>query len=335
MPEVVSPVIQAAQQYQAELARGEAAAMGRLIEAFQRAWVRLEAQLTALLGEIGRTPSAPTGGQLAKLARYKALMTQLGNELMGLQALTTNEVERAVELGITLGGESVGSMLNSILTGSTTRLSVGFNRLPVETIKALLGFLKPGSALYLRLSLMAPGVADEVAKAIIQGVTLGWNPRKIAAAVRQAFGIGLSDALRFVRTAQLWAYREANRATMLANSDVVSGWVWNADLGDPRTCMSCVAMHGTVHPVEEVLNDHHNGRCTAVPLAAGFDNPVKELGTEWFGKQSEAAQREMMGPGKYEAWRDGKFGLEQLSRVYEDPVYGLMRNEASLMELVN
>jgi len=25
-------------------------------------------------------------------------MTQLGNELMGLQALTTNEVERAVEL---------------------------------------------------------------------------------------------------------------------------------------------------------------------------------------------------------------------------------------------
>ena len=37
-------------------------------------------------------------GGLAKLARYKALMTQLGNELMGLQALTTNEVERAVEL---------------------------------------------------------------------------------------------------------------------------------------------------------------------------------------------------------------------------------------------
>jgi hypothetical protein len=69
-------------------------------------------------------------------------------------------------------------------------------------------------------------------------------------------------------------------------------------------------------------------------MVKGFDNPVKEIGTEWFGKQSEAAQRAMLGPGKYAAWRNGKFGLEQLSAIREDNVYGPMRVEQSLKELI-
>lgn len=333
MPEVLSPVIQVAQQYQAQLARGEMAAAGRLIDAYQRAYVRLSAQIEALLMQAAAAGGKLSMGQLTRLERYKTLMGQLMQELAGFQALTANEIEIASELGITLGSESMGRMISALLKGDTS-LAVGFNRLPVEAIKTLLGFLEPGGPLYKRLVLLAPNTAEAVMQAIIQGVTLGWNPRKIAAAVQQAFGRGLSDALRFVRTAQLWAYREANRANMLANRDVVDGWVWFASLGDPRTCMSCVAMHGTPHPVEEVLNDHHNGRCTAVPMVKGFDNPVKEIGTEWFGKQSEAAQRAMLGPGKYAAWRDGKFGLEQLSAIREDSVYGPMRVEQTLKELI-
>jgi hypothetical protein len=121
---------------------------------------------------------------------------------------------------------------------------------------------------------------------------------------------------------------------MVANANVVEGWIWVAALGDPGTCMSCVAMHGTVHPVYEPLNDHYNGRCRQAPKAVGFDNPVDEVGTEWFEQQSEAFQRQALGPGKYEAWRDGAFELNALTTEQTDAVYGPMRVETPLWKLL-
>jgi hypothetical protein len=187
--------------------------------------------------------------------------------------------------------------------------------------------------LYDRLRQLAGVNAQHVADAIIQGITLGWNPRKTAAAVRGAFGRGLADALRFVRTAQLWTYRESNRASMVANQDVLEGWVWNTSF-DKRTCMSCVVMHGTIHPVEETLNDHHNGRCVAIPLVKGFPPVIEETGIAWFEKQSEATQRAMMGREYYEAWKGGAYQLSEMTTVHRDDVYGDMRTEARLWQLL-
>jgi hypothetical protein len=40
-----------------------------------------------------------------------------------------------------------------------------------------------------------------------------------------------------------------------------------------------------------------------------------------------------MGPGKLEAWRDGKFTLADVPVTRPDDVYGQMRNEKTLAEL--
>jgi len=114
---------------------------------------------------------------------------------------------------------------------------------------------------------------------------------------------------------------------------VLDGWVWHADLGSGRTCMSCVAMHGTQHGVGEVLNDHYTGRCAAVPVVRGFENPVEQTGEEWFAAQDEATQRSLLGV-KYTAWSEGKFGLADIPGITVDEVYGPMRVEKSLRELV-
>jgi hypothetical protein len=67
----------------------------------------------------------------------------------------------------------------------------------------------------------------------------------------------------------------------------------------------------------------------------GFDRIIEEgSGEEWFNAQSEATQRDMLGPGKYEAWKDGKFEFGDLSKTVDDPVYGPMRQEATLKELM-
>lgn len=325
----VSPVLVASRNYQAQLDRLEQQAAQRLINNYVKSWARLEAMLNKLLLEIGT--NIPTQGQLTRMTRYKALIDQIAAELAGLQALTGNEIGAAGEL-IRLGEQHARELIGLGL-GGTTQVAGMFNVLPVAAIETILGFLDPAGPLYDRLRNLAGVNAKFVADAIIQGITLGFNPRKVARLVQDAFGRGLADALRFVRTAQLWTYREANRASMVANQSVLQGWVWNASFDD-RVCMSCVVMHGTVHPVEETLNDHHNGRCVAIPLVRGFDNPVQQTGLDWFSQQSEATQRALMGPGKYDAWQEGKIRLEQLTEERQDDVYGLMRGEPSLKQLL-
>jgi SPP1 gp7 family putative phage head morphogenesis protein len=325
-----SPVLATVARYRAQLAAKEAAALNRLASNYARSWKRLDALLSALLLQIGDKP--PTAGQLMRMERYQTLMEQIAAELAGLQTLTANEVDQAGQLGITLGSQAARDLISTTITGGP-EIAGMFNVLPKDAIEALLGFLDPAGPLYARLMLLAPTVTEWVAQAIAEGVTLGYNPRKIARMVQDAFGRGLTDALRFVRTSQLWAYREANRATMVANSEVVTGWVWHSAL-DERTCGSCIAMHGTEHTVDETLNDHHNGRCAMVPLVKGYQNPVEESGVDWFSRQPEAVQRQLLGPGKYDAWKAGKFDLSQLPTEHIDDIYGPMRVEQTLKELL-
>jgi hypothetical protein len=98
--------------------------------------------------------------------------------------------------------------------------------------------------------------------------------------------------------------------------------------------MSCVAMHGTLHPVDERMNDHHNGLCVPLPAVEGFPNPVEESGEDWFRRQSAGVQRQMMGPGKLDAWNQGLVQIGQMSGVREDDVYGPMRYELPLKALI-
>jgi hypothetical protein len=206
-----------------------------------------------------------------------------------------------------------------------------FKGLESGVVKQLLKFLDPESALYARLKLITDGTIDAVVRTIIDGVGSGFNPRKIASMIQDAFARGLTDALRNTRTVQIWSYRESARANYIA-SDIVKGWYWWAELDD-KVCMSCVAQHGTLHPLDEKLDDHDNGRCAAIPYIPNItDEPT--TGEAWFTSLPDAQQKSMMGAGRYQAWKDGKFEFLQLSRQHEDERYGTMRYEASLKYLL-
>jgi len=317
-----SPLLDTVRRYRARLDALEVQSTARLVANYQSSWRRLDGMLSALLLEIG--DAAPTRAQLLRMERYRTLMAQITNELLGLQALTGTEIDLAAEAAIDAAVRAVAEMIG---------MQAGFNALPRSAIISLLGFLDPGGALYARLRLLAGTAAEAVSQAMIEGITLGFNPRKIARMVQEAFARGLSDALRFVRTAQLWAYREAHRAQYIANQDIVEGWQWVCALDD-RACMACVAMHGTVHAVGELLNDHHNGRCAMAPIVRGFDRPVTQTGVEWFEAQSEAVQRRMMGGQHYRAWRAGRFQIADYPDTHENDVYGEMRVVKPLWKLL-
>lgn len=187
---------------------------------------------------------------------------------------------------------------------------------------------------------------DQVSQHIIDGIAVGMNPRTIAAALQRnlqdSLGTGLNWVMTTVRTAQIKSYQTATHANYLANSRIVPEWIWYAIL-DSRTCMSCVAKHGSVHPVTEIMQDHHNGRCAPIPktitykaLGINLPDPIGEIpsGQAWFDAQPESTQRQMMGPGKYDAYKAGKFEFGQLSMSYQDDVYGELIKKATLKELV-
>lgn len=92
-------------------------------------------------------------------------------------------------------------------------------------------------------------------RALIWGTVQGRNPREMAARmVREVQGVfngGLTRAMVIARTEMIDAYRNAQLEFDKANKDVLAGWQWQAELSSGRTCRSCLAMHGTLHDIEE------------------------------------------------------------------------------------
>lgn len=65
----------------------------------------------------------------------------------------------------------------------------------------------------------------------------------------------------------------------------------------------------------------HN--CTMVPTINGREASRSwTTGREWFEEQSPEVQKKILGPGLFQAWRDGKIGLEDVPVLHEDLVWG-------------
>lgn len=323
------PVIVASNKYREQLARQDAQALTRLGETYARIYSRLNDKIELLIVQIG--DEQPTQGQVVRLERYKALMQQTAEELQRFQGVLAEEILRSVDANIPLGELHARQLLSTSLVGNAS-IAGQFNVLPKSTIESILGFLSPDSPLYAKIQELAPFTADEVTRAIVEGVGLGYNPRKIAKQIENAYGQGLTNALRMTRTVQLYSYREASRASYIANEDVLEGWYWGARL-DSSTCISCISQHGTLHPLTERLNDHHNGRCAMIPAVKGFPPPLSMQGEEWFNKQSEADKVRQMGKGMYEAYKAGKFSFSDISGTHKDEIYGDMRVARPLKDL--
>jgi hypothetical protein len=341
--------IDAARKFRIELAQMEAQAAERMGRIYARIYTSLSDDVNAYADRLA-TLEKITPGQAIKLARARAIVEQVREQAGRFSVTVENEVMNVQSLAIQKGIDDAMQLMTLSLPplpGDVQRQVVGsFARLHPDAIEAAAGLVGADSPLTERLQ-VAYGdfVAQQVEEKLLTGIAAGQNPRVIARIlsrnVQDGMGIGLNSALTTVRTAQIKSYQIANHATYLANSDIVPGWIWWAELG--TACMSCVAMHGTKHSNTETLDDHHNGRCAPIPetityrqLGLNIDEPTDEpeSGEDWFNRQSEATQREMMGAEKYEAWKGGKFDFRALTVKYDDAVYGELLREASLKELL-
>lgn len=340
-----NPIIDAAITFRNQALARERETANRMVQTYGRVYQRLEAQQSALEQSLTAIQSAHqqvSRAQAARLGAVRSLLDQTQEELTRWGQYADQDVSAAAQREIVAGLNDSRGMVQSYFTNPRAQSAIGarFDMLPAEQVETMLGFLGNDSPLHINFTTQfADAVVRQLEESLVDGIALGYNPRKIAREmVRRGLGVGLNWAMTTARTAQLWSYREATRANYMANSDVVSGWIWYAQLDD-RVCMSCVAQHGSRHRTDEVLNDHHNGRCTQipiVPLAArlGIQEPQVPSGSEWFDGLTPVEQERRMGGSMYDAWRAGEFGIGQLSVPYEDQTYGTMMREASLSGLL-
>lgn len=334
------PVIDAAAAFRQGLINREAANATALINAYGRAYRSLQGQIQALEQQIAALDK-PDRAQVTRLASLRSLTAQTADEVNRYAVFADQSIANAVSAEIVNGLRESRATVEAYFASPQGRAAfrAAWDMLPAETVETMLGYVDEGSPLRTALvNRLGPAVAERMADALVDAISLGMNPRRTAALVRRELGVGLTWSLTTARTAQLWSYREASRANYVANSNIVESWTWYASL-DSRCCLSCIAMHGTEHPVTDVLNDHHAGRCVALPNVRnarqlGLSQPEVEPGEAWFNRQPQATQRQRMGPGMFGAWRAGEFRFGELSQRYEDAIYGTMLRESSLRGLL-
>ena len=216
-----------------------------------------------------------------------------------------------------------------------------FTKVHVGAVDDLIGKLQDGSPLKSLLHTLAPQAVQSVSQKLISGLVQGNNPKVVARQVKDDLGVSLTRAQTITRTEMIGSYRNANLRTYRANSDVVGSWQWVASLGS-RTCPMCIAMSGRIFPITIDFASHPNCRCAPVPVtnswaSLGIDlpdtRPRLPTGDEWFEKQTETVQRKILGPGKFDLYRDGHLQLSDLIGEAHHDKWGDYRYERTLKQI--
>jgi SPP1 gp7 family putative phage head morphogenesis protein len=299
-----------AQEFKRALLQRERKAAMRMIRIYGRAYIRIAAQLQLLMADIQEARAAGemvNPGWLMRQQRFTALLVQVTREIGGFAEQANGSViveqRRAIDTALRDSQALLKVAAEEATIGAT------FNTINKSAVENLVGSLGDGSPLKLLFDELPRNARRIVERGLVEGVILGHNPRQIAREIRNGLGGNLSRALTIARTEVLRAYREASHETYEANADIVEGWYWVASLSE-RTCVACIALHGTFHPLTEVMESHPNCRCVAVPGFEDQGRPVQK-GATWFRQQSADVKREILDtPGAFEAYRAGKVGIE-------------------------
>ncbi|MCW5933979.1 MAG: minor capsid protein [Fimbriimonadia bacterium] len=326
-------------RFRRSLLQGEEQAREEMTRAYGIAWSGIREELDRLTEQIqaaldsGLTVDTSYLLQRQRLQRLERVVIA---QLQPWAAVATDTLTGQQRAMLRLGVRHAVGLLHV----SEPSISLSFAQINAGALREMVGFAADGSPLRELLQSTTRFAADRVVDSLIRSVAVGLSPRQTAERIRDSLAAPLSRAQTLARTEMLRAYREATRQTYLANSDVVEGWVWHASL-DARTCVACLAQHGSAHALDEPMQSHPNCRCAMLPqtpswsslgLAGLQEREPVATGEAWLRLQSAATQRRALGP-RWDAWRRGELRLYEMTREVADRRWGTYRVERSLTEL--
>ena len=320
-------------RFRRQLLQQERAAASQMVRAYGESWARIRVDLLRVQGQLAAGDTTPW--RIMQDARLKSVQAQIEAELRRFAPYAAQSATQMQQAAIDAAVRNAGQAIEA---AGGPSVGVRFDKLNTGAVESMVGFASDGSPLQTLFNDIGPDVAPRMTATLAKGIALGWNPRVTAREMRAAYGMGLNRALTMARTETLRAYREATSQVYQANADILDGWIWVASL-DRRTCGSCWAMHGSLHPLDERLDDHPNGRCAQAPKIKDRPNRIGATGAERFDLLSADDQRYILGPGMYEAWKDGQVslspnGANSIVGRRDDAQWGSMRHARSLRDVV-
>jgi hypothetical protein len=319
---VTPTTLRLARRVRADLLKTTAEQDRALTKAWVDAWDDIGGDLEKALVEL---ISATTNGVLTQATILRSIRLQQALDVVA---------RRLTRLTDDAGRQVAGDLVQVVRTAGEAQAEIVASQLPKAERDSLAGWSRVDArqvdAIVQRsteriTSQMWPLSAEAdaaVRRELVRGLLVGEGPRKTAAAILDrtegAFNGGLGRALTIARTETLDAHRTAAKLAHDQNSDVLRGWMWLAATST-RTCPACLGMNGTEHPLTEAGPlGHQNCRCTRVPLTKSWKDlginipepePTPTGSQAWFDSQTEAVQRQILGPARYAAYQRGDFPM--------------------------
>lgn len=266
----------------------------------------------------------------AEDATLRALLADLGDSLEKGAILIAAVSPLLEGLGINAAGQYVRQIsLPGVSDQQLAGIGVRWNNPDPEALNAVVNYTN--SDAWAALLKKYGDIEAQVRAIALDGIAGGRGALAIARDLREAIeSLPASQANTLMRTLQMQSFKEATALNQVANADILEPETIRIAALDDRTCMSCVALHGTRLPLGATVDDHWNGRCTSITIVKGLPPPDVQTGEDWFANRTEDQQREQMGNAAYEAWKAGAISLQDFPERHTDALFGEMITKASL-----
>ena len=324
--------------YLRQLGREFQAANSRLTTAYMQTIGRMNGAVRNFEQAVTRIwddENPPTVSEIERLPEFRQLEQTTETEMNRFTAILENEVVLLAGAAILLGQRAARQKTLASAGGAGAETLNKLLRTPEQRALDILINYATGPAMQAKYAAFGPDAAKLITGGVIDGFRTGKNPRQVAREIARSALVPYAWAENMARTVHLYSYRRSSSAFYRANSAFITGVMWWS-AQDTRTCLSCWAMHGTIMSLDEEVNDHHRGRCDGLPVVRGTTWAQDVVsGPDVFKGLPEMDQRQIMRtPAMYNAWQAGAVQFDQMTRTYQNEVYGEMRRAASLVEIL-
>lgn len=299
-------------QFKRELQDLTVQAASDMVRAYGNIWQRINTEINNLVRQYYNDPrDISAQAWMQELGRLKVLQLQVEKELNTFAATASANIVYNQQEAIRMASSQAFEMVDYV--AKQAGLQMVWNQLDTDRLEQMVGMLQYGSPLSKILYGYGKDAGKSIGDSILTGIGMGIGPREIARNIRTDMAGDLSRALRIARTEIVRASREASREIYKANPDIVGGYIRQSARSE-RTCAACWALDGEIYPLDVPLDDHPNGLCYMKPYLpdAADKYDLDNTGIKAFEKLSDEQKQAILGPVKFEGYKQGLFGLKDL-----------------------
>jgi SPP1 gp7 family putative phage head morphogenesis protein len=229
---------------------------------------------------------------LAKNARLNRLLKQIDAEIRRISPEFADRIADAKTDAVRIAKRQAAELPN---------LTADLELFDLEATEEFLYTAGDGRPLAEYFKDLAKPVRTAVFDSVAYGIAAGLPNAAIAKDINDQVGKGAVRAMTVARTETNRAYRNASREFYQAEPSVL-GWKW-VSARDLNTCPICWKHHGQIFSPVQTMQTHPNCRCVMVPIL-DMSEPV-DLGSERFKKLTDAQQKAILGPKRFELYKQG------------------------------